>query len=256
MNELHKLIIAGEYQLKDDISEESRDLLKKILEKDPEKRIKIDEILEHSWLQNIKTDIDIFTATEKDIMRIEFTYNDTDRLNRNTQVNDDEDTFTDHNLDSTFNSLVKNNSTKSVILAPFNSTKSHFSDLHSSMEEIMYKKGEKLKLAPRIRDFDRQYEFNNNCELDNGVYNKNVIGTEEDEKEAKEKGDEQLETEKSMRLDDVVPTDPDPFSASKVIDDLNGYPGMTPDQIEKYQESASKNPVLCIDQGVDEEPEF
>jgi hypothetical protein len=39
----------------------------------------------------------------------------------------------------------------------------------------LYKKGELLTLAPRIRDIDRQYEYNNNCELDNGVYNKFMV---------------------------------------------------------------------------------
>lgn len=29
-----------------------------------------------------------------------------------------------------------------------------------------------IKYAPRVKDINRQYEMNNNCELDNGVYNK------------------------------------------------------------------------------------
>ncbi len=29
-----------------------------------------------------------------------------------------------------------------------------------------------IKFAPRVKDINRQYEMNNNCELDNGVYNK------------------------------------------------------------------------------------
>jgi hypothetical protein len=31
-----------------------------------------------------------------------------------------------------------------------------------------------IKYAPRVKDINRQYEMNNNCELDNGVYNKFV----------------------------------------------------------------------------------
>lgn len=53
----------------------------------------------------------------------------------------------------------------------------------------MFKKGEILKLNARVRDIDRQYEFNNNCELDNGVYNR-FVNEEEDKKEE----------EKSVRL--------------------------------------------------------
>ena len=31
-----------------------------------------------------------------------------------------------------------------------------------------------IKYAPRVKDINRQYEMNNNCELDNGVYNQFV----------------------------------------------------------------------------------
>lgn len=31
-----------------------------------------------------------------------------------------------------------------------------------------------IKFAARVKDIDRQYEINNNCEVDNGVYNKFV----------------------------------------------------------------------------------
>lgn len=40
---------------------------------------------------------------------------------------------------------------------------------------MLFYKGDVLKLAPRIREVDRQYEYNNNCELDNGVYNKFMV---------------------------------------------------------------------------------
>ena len=29
-----------------------------------------------------------------------------------------------------------------------------------------------IRFAGRVKDIDRQYEINNNCEIDNGVYNK------------------------------------------------------------------------------------
>lgn len=40
-------------------------------------------------------------------------------------VTTEEPLFTEHALDSTTNALMKNNTTKSVILAPFNSTRTH-----------------------------------------------------------------------------------------------------------------------------------
>jgi len=42
------------------------------------------------------------------------------------------------------------------------------------MEKMMI-----LNFARRCREIDRQYEFNNNGELDNGVYHKFINNTEE-----------------------------------------------------------------------------
>lgn len=44
-----------------------------------------------------------------------------------------------------------------------------------------------LNFARRCREIDRQYEFNNNGDLDNGVYHKYVYNTDEDNEEG---GDE------------------------------------------------------------------
>jgi len=43
-----------------------------------------------------------------------------------------------------------------------------------SIDEDMMVDKKVIKFAPRVKDVDRQYEMNNNCELDNGVYNKFV----------------------------------------------------------------------------------
>lgn len=127
--------------------------------------------------------MDIFTETEKNIIWREFTYNDTTRLNWNEH-------FTEHGLDSTYNSLVKNCSTKSIILAPFNSTKTHLSSFHSSIEDMT--DNYCMVLAPRCWERDRQYQNNNNCELDNGVYNKFVVEGKEDEKNKSDEEDESV----------------------------------------------------------------
>ena len=42
MDELHKLIIKGRYTLKDDISAEARNLLRGLLEVNPDKRLTIE----------------------------------------------------------------------------------------------------------------------------------------------------------------------------------------------------------------------
>lgn len=79
---------------------------------------------------------------------------------------------------------MKNNTTKSIILAPFNSTRSHLPNQSDGngdsilppleIEENLIADRKCIKFHPRVKDIDRQYEMNNNCELDNGVYNKFV----------------------------------------------------------------------------------
>jgi hypothetical protein len=85
--------------------------------------------------------------------------------------------------------MLKNQSSKSIILAPFNSTKSDIENcvtITKSMKELMQSKG-CLKFAPRVRDVDKQYEVNNNAELDNGVYHKFDEEEEEEKKKEEEK---------------------------------------------------------------------
>ena len=93
--------------------------------------------------------------------------------------------FTEHALDSTTNALMKNCTTKSVILAPFNSTRTHLArddgdqdvlpdDCESSVppldvDQDLLLDRRVLRFAPRVKDINRQYELNNNCEVDNGV---------------------------------------------------------------------------------------
>jgi len=69
MDELHSLIKAGTYTLKDDISKEARKLIKGILEINPRKRLKLKEILETPWLQDVPESIDVFTENEKETIK-------------------------------------------------------------------------------------------------------------------------------------------------------------------------------------------
>mgnify|MGYP001806559547 CR=1 FL=1 len=76
---------------------------------------------------------------------------------------------------------MKNCSTKSIILAPFNSTRSHIEiegeeekELEHDIDRNMIVDKRVIKYAPRVKDVNRQYEMNNNCEVDNGVYNQFV----------------------------------------------------------------------------------
>lgn len=172
MKELHRSIILAKYSLKEGISEMAMDLIKKILEPNPSQRLSIKQILAHPWFEEVNEDIELFNDQEKEKILREFTYNNTDKYNRNTDnVNLSRDdasnsgttveSFTEHNL-STQNSLVRNHSTKSVILAPFNSTISEIDQETKMFIKKFMADRKSLKFHARCRDVNRQYEQNNN----------------------------------------------------------------------------------------------
>ena len=88
------------------------------------------------------------------------------------------------------NQTLRNESEKSVILAPFNSSYSDFDEeafkgmeasliihRHFDDQAPLEDKKQMIRFAARCRDQDRQYEINNNGELDNGVYHKFVYSS-------------------------------------------------------------------------------
>jgi len=158
MEELHSQITKGRYSLKKDISATARDLLTGMLECNPYKRITATEIITHKWMEGIQEHISLFTEEEKKTLNQEY-----DMMEENSL-------FTEQAIDSTMNDLSKNNTSKSLILAPFNTKQ-------SSEEELTDYKIEDRNIigfSAKVRDNDRQYEKDNNGEVDNGVYNKFV----------------------------------------------------------------------------------
>ena len=75
--------------------------------------------------------------------------------------------------------LDKNQSEKSIIFAPFNSSFSNFDEDHPELFDwpkevismLQPKKSKIMKFSKKCRDLNREYEGNNNADLDNGVYN-------------------------------------------------------------------------------------
>lgn len=122
------------------------------------------------------------------MIKKEYTYNDASRYNRN-ENEEPVDCFTEHNFESIYTTL-KNHSSKSIILAPFNSTMSEGDApgsvgvsrggsveavlMQNEIRELMEPKQKILQFSRKCREIDRQYEFNNNGQLDNGVYHKNI----------------------------------------------------------------------------------
>ena len=76
MEELHTLILKGKYLLKEDISEDARDLLRQLLEIDPRKRITIRKIYKHPWFAKIDYTVQLFNDNERELIKKEYTYND------------------------------------------------------------------------------------------------------------------------------------------------------------------------------------
>ena len=179
MRELHKLIMKGKYTLKEEISTEARDLLQKMLECDPKKRITTAEILNHIWMQDVSESLSLFTEAEKETMKKDYSC----RKKTKVEGGEGETTtlFTEQNIDSTQNDLTKNITTKSIILAPFNSTLTEYTKSYESVRKIpkteIRNKSEIIKFSAKVRDIDRQYEKNNNGDLDNGVYNKLICAS-------------------------------------------------------------------------------
>lgn len=217
MEELHTMIMKGKYTLKEDISEAARSLLRSMLEKNPRKRIQVPQILRHEWFKDIDKSLPIFNEQEMSQIQKEFTYNEARRIQRKDDELEAADWFTELAIDTTQKSDLKNVSSKSIILAPFNSTKSHVSELHSSIENNMFIKNLVIKFAAKWRDVDRQYEMNNCWELDNGVYNKFVYNSPNEEESKNQDKDESrsessvVMSEKEKKKVDKKPKGADAF---------------------------------------------
>lgn len=203
MDELHGLILRGIYTLKDDISQEARDMLRGLLEINPHKRLNYDQINSHPWLADMDSQLQLFNQHERDLIKKEYTYNDPSRYNRN-ENEEPVDCFTEHNIDSVYNTM-KNCSEKSIILAPFNSTQSEDIEVFKKrIKPMIMEKALVLRLSRLCREVDRQYEFNNNGQLDNGVYHKQLNNSSEDVNKAdKKKKDKKDKKDESSEDDEL-----------------------------------------------------
>ena len=196
LKELHDLIINGKYKEIKGISKEAEDLLKKILEVDPKIRIKTEEILNHPWLVDLDFNFwknqNLFTNAEYILLaKSNVDY-------RNIAFKEDMiENFNIRNLDTIEENINKNINTKSLILAPFNTSVSENEENDSdTYDEVNYKKNMidinnpdlkilngVIKYVAKVRDLNRNYELNNNQEIDNGV----VITPNDSEDKEKQK---------------------------------------------------------------------
>ena len=183
--DLQYSIINKEPKEIENISEEGKDLLNKLLEKNPEKRITIEEILQHPWMKDI-TDKNIdsnkyhlFTKAEINILSltyVDYRKDKNDNLKESFTISN---LFTEEKKDSKFKKDKKNEETKSSILAPFNSVNKsieeddYFYDDESIMDDFNNNRikleNDIIKVGNKVKEFNMLYELNNNCEVDNGI---------------------------------------------------------------------------------------
>jgi hypothetical protein len=118
--------------------------------------------------------VNIFNEGEVSTIKKEFTYCEDDEANLHSPVPGHQSfNFTDRNLNSTQHALLRNLSSRSIILAPFNTTRSNLNyDLASTLKDLIVEKHMLIKFGMRVKEIDKNYEMNNNCNLDNGVFNK------------------------------------------------------------------------------------
>lgn len=162
------------------ISNEAEHLLSRLLDKNPEKRPTCDEILNHPWLKNNNIEIDnnkyhLFTKAEMTMMSK--TYIDY----RKGELEDLRENFTITNLKSDEIKLCERNiTTKSSILAPFNTAMNNNNSVSSSFcypmdifddfnNSKIILENDLIIFNNKVKEFNLNYEINNNQEVDNGM---------------------------------------------------------------------------------------
>jgi serine/threonine protein kinase len=187
---LRKAIINSEPKKIEKISDEARDLLHGLLNKDPNKRLTCDEILKHPWLNtddpnNKNNKHHLFTKAE--MIMLSRTYIDYRKAN----MEELQENFTISNLkrDKDMNNNDKNITTKSFILTPYNSLiggeddsiedeekylDSEFDDFNNGNINL---ENELISFSNKVKEFNMLYELNNNNEVDNGMLINTKINT-------------------------------------------------------------------------------
>jgi non-specific serine/threonine protein kinase len=184
---LKKAILNNNPKKIEKISDNARDLLHGLLNKDPNKRLTCDEILKHPWLNNEEMNDKnnkhhLFTKAE--IIMLSKTYIDYRKAN----MEELQENFTQSNLkrEKDFN-IDKNITTKSFILTPYNSLiageddsleefekDSDFDDFNNTKVNL---ENELISYCNKVKEFNMLYELNNNNEVDNGMLINSKINT-------------------------------------------------------------------------------
>ena len=188
--ELQNNIINNEPKYIEKISDEARDLLKKILNKNPNERLNCDQILNHPWLtgnKNANKKYNLFTRIETMMMSktyIDYRKGNIDDLKENFSISN---LINDYDINNNDKQILKNDTSKSSLLAPYNTLLSENSEnLNDNSVEMGNNKkfqdffedinNENIKLEDniiiynnKVKEINLNYELNNNIEVDNGM---------------------------------------------------------------------------------------
>ena len=163
IEDLKDIILKGEFEPIADVSKEANDLIKGMLELDPNKRISIEDILKHPWLKNVniknREKLNIFTNAEKGLLsKYDVNY-------LSSPKEELIEAFTISNL-QTKEEKEEKGATKSDILAPYNSyalkTDNDFYPELKIENEIC-----RFNFKAQLSNI--KYELSNNQEFDNGI---------------------------------------------------------------------------------------
>ena len=168
------------------ISSNAKNLLHGLLNKDPNKRLTIEQILNHPWLKEDENDLNnskMHLFTKAEIIMLSKTYIDYRKAN----MDELQENFTISNLkiDKDIKTL-KNITTKSFILTPYNSIleqdeNNSYIEIYNELEDINNSKikleNELISLDNKVKEYNMLYELNNNKEVDNGMLKNSKIHT-------------------------------------------------------------------------------
>ena len=169
LNELHSNIMKGSFKEIKNISKDAMHLLYGLLEVDVTKRLNCEKILCHPWLINVDVENcvwknNLFTNAER-VLLSKSNVDYRDISNRMDMI----EGFTMKNLDTRDEKQNKNNQTKSVILAPFNSSNENESFVFYGEAEQPLIENNVIRFGNGVKEINRNYELNNNGEIDHGV---------------------------------------------------------------------------------------
>ena len=163
IEDLKEIILKGKFEPIEDVSKDANDLIKGMLQLNPNKRLTVEQILKHPWLKNVnikkRENLNIFTNAEKGLLsKYDVNY-------LSSPKEELIEVFTISYLE-TKEEKEEKGATKSDILAPYNSyALQPENDIYSELKI----ENEICRFNFKAQLSNLKYELSNNQEFDNGI---------------------------------------------------------------------------------------